>query len=462
MGAARVVALAAVAAGAAMAAGLCPAAVASAATDSTLDAVTTELSRALGTGAGHVPEGAKVVAAAVVSDVPGTRGDELGARIAAGVAAHLVKASAEPRTGALSVGAAAASRSPALVYVSARIVAGKLEVTADVYPTVSNGWDRVRSRAPQPVGHAFASGRVDAEIRAFLPPILLEQATLHKAPLRLPPGSAEASEILALGCGDADGDGNVDLVLSTRAQVLVGRLRGGAFTVERAVAWKDLAPRSPAVLREPVAAFSFAPRFAAGTTDRGGVILGDDLRTAATFEGLPVGAGACVRLDADGVGFSGPASACEATARAGAAATVIKLPAARYDGAVVWTDVRRDGQSALVAAAREPNGKLHVGFDGTEEVIPGAGASFAVGDLDLDGVPEIVSGRNLAPASAGGAGEPGAEVDAVQIISLGAGGRPRLRFPAPAGVRAVAMCPSEARALPAAVAIVGDEVWLVR
>jgi hypothetical protein len=349
------------------------------------------------------------------------------------------------------------------VYLAAKILAGKLEVTADVYPTVNNAWDRVRTRAPQPVGHAFAAGRVDAEIHAFLPPILLEQASLHKAPLKLPPGSAEANEVLAVGCGDADGDGNVDLVLSTRARLVVGRLRAGAFTVERVVAWKDLAPRAATVLREPVATLAFAPRFSAGTTDRGGVLLGDDLEPAATFDGLPVGAGSCVHLDAEGTGLSGGVVPCSAGNAALGAAPAVKLPAARYDGVVLWTDVRKDGQSALVTAAREPSGKLHVSFGGAEEVLAGAGASFAVGDLDLDGIPEIVTARNLAPAgAAGAAGEGAAEVDAVQIVSLGGGGKPRLRYPAPAGVRAVAVCPAEARALPAAVAIVGDEVWLVR
>jgi hypothetical protein len=428
----------------------------------TLDAVATEIARVLASGTSHVPEGTKVVASSVTSDVAGTRGDDLGARLAARVAAHLAplgSASAEPRTGALSVAAAAASRSPALVYLAARIVAGKLEVNADLYPTVSNGWDRVRTRAPQPVGHAFAAGRVDAEIRTFLPPILLEQATLDKAPLHLPagPDGEGANEVLALGCGDADGDGNVDLVVSTRARLLVGRLRGGAFSVDRVVAWKDLASRAPAILREPVASFAFAPRFAAGTSDRGGVSFVDDLRRTAQFAGIPVGSGACVRLDGDGTGFSGPAVPCEGDAATAVAVT--KLPAARYDGALVWMDVRKDGQGSLVAAAREPNGKLHVSFAGADEVLSGAGASFAVGDLDLDGVPEVVTARNVPPP---GASEGPAEADAVQVVSLGTGGKPRLRFAAPAGVRALAVCPAEARSLPAVAAIVGDEVWLVR
>ena len=419
-----------------------------AAGEGTLDALATEIARGLSAGGGHVPDGAMIVAGAVTSDVAGTRGDELGAKLAARVAAHLSKSSAEPRTGALSVAAAAASRSPALVYLSAKIVAGKLEVNADVYPTVSNGWDRVRKRAPEPVGHAFASGRVDAEIRVFLPPILLEQATLRKAPLHLP-----GNLVLALGCGDADGDGNVDLVISTRTRLLVGRLRAGAFAVERVVAWRDLAPRTPALLREPVATFAFAPRFTAGSSDRGGVSFDDDLRRMAAFSGLPVGEGACVKLDADGTGFSGSAFSCDA---AGAAA--VKLPAARFDGATVWKNVQKDGQAAQAAAVHEANGKLHVSVAGADEVIAGAGAVFAVGDLDLDGVPEVVTTRNVGIAGEGATTEP----DAVVVASVGALSKPRLRFAAPAGVRALAICPAEVNALPALAAVVGDEVWLVR
>ncbi len=164
-----------------------------------------------------------------------------------------------------------------------------------------------------------------------------------------------------------------------------------------------------------------------------------------------------MRLDGDGAGFAGPAVPCDGDAASAGAAT--RLPAARYDGALVWMDVRKDGQGALVAAAREPNGKLHVSFAGADEVFSGAGASFAIGDLDLDGVPEVVTARNVPPP---GASEGPVEADAVQVVSLGTAGKPRLRFAAPAGVRALAVCPAEARALPAVAAIVGDEVWLVR
>ena len=40
--------------------------------------------------------------------------------------------------------------------------------------------------------------------------------------------------------------------------------------------------------------------------------------------------------------------------------------------------------------------------------------------------------------------------------------RPRLHIPAPAGVRALGVCPAEARGEPALVAVVGSEVWVIR
>jgi hypothetical protein len=40
--------------------------------------------------------------------------------------------------------------------------------------------------------------------------------------------------------------------------------------------------------------------------------------------------------------------------------------------------------------------------------------------------------------------------------------RERLRLPAPGGVRALAACPPEEHGEPSLVAVVGDEIWLVR
>ena len=79
------------------------------------------------------------------------------------------------------------------------------------------------------------------------------------------------------------------------------------------------------------------------------------------------------------------------------------------------------------------------------------GAQLAVGDIDQDGMPDVATTVD------------GAD-DAVNVFSLSSSGeiRGRLHLAAPAGVRALAMCPAEARGEPALVAVVGSELWLVR
>ena len=70
-------------------------------------------------------------------------------------------------------------------------------------------------------------------------------------------------------------------------------------------------------------------------------------------------------------------------------------------------------------------------------------------DLDLDGIPEIVT-----TAAEGD--------DRLVITSLEKAPRVRLRTEAKEGVRALAVCPPEAGGKPVLVAAVGQEVWLVR
>jgi hypothetical protein len=71
--------------------------------------------------------------------------------------------------------------------------------------------------------------------------------------------------------------------------------------------------------------------------------------------------------------------------------------------------------------------------------------------MDLDGLPEIVSSADTTD-------------DALRIQTLADDGtlRERLKVAAPAGVRALAICPPEENGAQALVAIVGTEVWLVR
>ncbi len=394
---------------------------------------------------GVVPANAIVVASPVSSDVAAPRGDELAARIAMLVAGKLGgTAHAHPQAASLAVARAVAAKGGALVFLQVDIARGELRVTADLYPVMSNAWDRVRAPAPAPRAHAFASAPIDAELRTFLAPIVLEQAHVHKA-------KHDRGEVLAAACGDIDGDGGMDLAIVSRASVAWGHLRGGRFVVAHEAPWSALALRAPVPFREPLGTAAIAAGLYVGSTDRGGVALSRDLRGAAPLPGMPVSAPlgvACIRTNPAILAFDGPAAACsDALAPFG-----IEPPAPRYDAFAAYELVGRDGSSRLTVAARDPGGVVHVRIDGVPgaATLEGVGAPIALGDLDQDGELEVVTTTDSGD-------------DAIVVSSLHGGDlRQRLRLAAPAGVRSLSVCPAEDRATPALIAVVGSEVWVVR
>jgi len=431
-------------------------------------------------GLGAIPPGAIVVSSPLATDVPAPKGEELAVRIAAQVAGRLGTAKAHPQPAALGVARGLSGRAASLVYLQLEIAKGELRVTADLYPVVSNGWERLRNPVPGPRAHAFGMSPLDAEVRGFLVPVLLEQAKLHKS-------KHEEGEVLAVGCGDVDGDGGLELVTVTRARVAIGKLHGGRFAVSRTAPWTSLASRAPIGMREPLASVIVSPpghrgEILLGSTDRGGVVVDASLVVRRQLTGLPVpggGGDACAQPSFEASAFDGYAVACSvgggaagasaggggaAGAGAGASAKgelpiAFMPPSGRFDAIAALDLVARDGSVGQIVATREPGGKLRVrrqdGASGAKPVetsVDGIGAQLAIADLDLDGVPEIVTTADAATD------------DVLVVSSFGPAGQltPRLRFAAKEGVRAVAVCPPEDRGVPAVVAVVGSEVWLVR
>jgi hypothetical protein len=382
-----------------------------------------------------------VIAAPLASDQPAPKGDELAVRLAALVAGRIGgTARAHAQTAQLGSARSLSQRAAGLVFVQAEIAKGMLRVTADLYPPMSNAWDRIRNPVPSPKGHAFGQTRVDAEVRAFLAPVLLEQATVHKV-------RHEEGDVLAVACGDLDGDDALEIALVSRAKITLARARGGKLVSLASTPWSAAAPRAPVPMREPLGGAAIVRgRLLAGTTDRGGVSLAPDLSRPIVLPGLPFGDGLCV-LPVPGAGaFEGSIVDCTSKAEKLAA------PAPRYDAIAHATVLSPAGKAQAVIAAREPNGKLRVRLGEVQtRVFEGVGAQVAVGDLDQDGAPEIVTTSDT--------GE-----DALVITSWpgGADARQRLRVAAPAGVRALCTCPPEENGVPALVAVVGSEVWLVR
>jgi len=397
-------------------------------------------------GLGAVPATAIVVAAPIVSDQAAPKGDELALRVAALVAGKLgATTKAHPQTANLAIARAIAGKAGGLVYVQVEIAKGELRAVLDLYPVQRNSWDRIRNPLPAPTAHAFAGTKIDAEVRAFLSPILLEQASVHKA-------KHEEGEVLAAACGDVDGDGGNEIALVSRARVVLGRVRAGKIAAAQMATWPSLASRAAAPLREPIGtAAIFGGRVFAGTTDRGGVSIAPDFASHVKLAGLPfaiAGGVGCVGTDAGASALEGPAIDCLASDDR---ATVLTAPTPRFDAIAAASIVARDGTAKPIVISRETSGRLRLKLGDTlTRAIDGAGAQVAVGDLDQDGIAEIVTTSD------------GAD-DFIAVSSWG-GGEPkaRLKMAAPGGVRALAVCPPEERGAPALVAVVGAEVWIVR
>lgn len=413
---------------------------------SAIAAVAPEIARSLG----PLPPSATVVASPLAADVSAPRGDELAVRLAALVAGQLGGgARAYARSEPLSMAQGLAARGGALVYLQVEVARGQLRATADLYPVLSNEWDRVRVPLLPPRAHAFASAPIDAEVRTYLPPLTLDQVAVHKVTHAL-------GEVLAAACGDLDGDGGNELALVTRKSVAWGRAVSGKFVATRTASWEALAFRVSVPFRDPLATAAIVPRrdgsggdLFVGSTDRGGVAVSRDLLGASPLLGLPllVGEAArCVKPNAPGSSLEGSFFDC----RGGERAPGGDLPAPRYDGVATADVVGKDGVSRRIMAARDPNGALHL-RDGEEiATLDGVGAAVALGDLDEDGVAEVVT-----TASSG--------EDSIVISSwLGHEFTPRMRLAAPGGVRALSVCPAEDAGVRAVVAVVGSELWIVR
>jgi hypothetical protein len=122
--------------------------------------------------------------------------------------------------------------------------------------------------------------------------------------------------------------------------------------------------------------------------------------------------------------------------------------------------VSSKGDGFVVFAARNDRGAVEVRDDaGHVTTFDGAGAQLAVGDLDQDGEPEVLSSLDV----------PFGVPDAVVVRSwanrtVADGVRPKetLRIPAAAGVRAIAVCPPDGPGRTPFVVATADEIWIAR
>ncbi|MCU0693030.1 MAG: hypothetical protein MUF54_16665 [Polyangiaceae bacterium] len=394
--------------------------------------------------------GAAVAGAQLQSDTTAPRGPALVGRLTALIAGAIGPDARSLRAPvSMELARADAAACAILVYVQTELAQGELRVTADVYPMPRNIWDRSRNPSPGPVAHAFASARIDAEVRTFLAPIPLVATAPYRVPL-------PETEVLALSCDDLDQDGALEISMLSRRNLSVVRIRQGRVDTLRNVPWHQLSPIAPVPWREPLAtlAVSQTGTIDAGITDRAASVrLDAALQQRASFPGMPVPVPRGRACASRRVGsLTAELSSCAM----GDPAPTLRSAPFPFDAFASARIIGADGSERDVWASRSPtDGTVAIADDrGAKANLPNVGAQLAVADVDLDGDPDLIVSRNVLQASR----------DALAVHSWRRKGTLQQRFEVdvPDGVAAVTVCPPDSAGPRAIAMATTKELWLLR
>ncbi len=412
------------------------------------------IARAIAGGLGRAPDGTLVASATLTGDTDAPRAAALTAKLAELVAGRLgagVTFDPEPRT--LAETRSQVGKRPGFVWLQPKIAGGRLHLSADAYPIPRTVWARARTQSPGPIAHAFAQARIDAEVRSYLKPIPFVEPKVAKF-------DGADPDILALACGDLDGDGGSELVTMTRQRVLQVRLAGGKVTRVREVKWSDLSAVAPVPLRQPLgfATIVEAPRSAeaSGYLD---VSLSDRAESAR----LDPDFGQLRRMKGYAVP-SGRSTACTSIydlllgSELAPCAARDAIPALiqikhRSDALAADLLVTKDGTSKPLVALRR-NGGLVVRGPKGDQVIGRVGAQLAIGDIDQDGAADLVTTLDVLSR----------KHDRVELRTLLPTGTVKRRFKlsVKTGVDAVAICPPDGPGRAPIVLATNKQLWVLR
>jgi len=416
------------------------------------------VARALAGGLGAVPDDVEVVTLALQSDVGAPKADTLAGRLAALVAGRLGPSARHQPAPTTLEQARKSTRARVLVVLHPAVAGGRLVVGADAHVVPRSIWSRARAPQPGPALHRQASAPLDAEVRTFLAPLSLPKAPAVTKLPKLDEG------VLAMACGDLDGDGTSEVVTVTRQRVARWKL-GAEAEIDAEAKWDTLSPIAPVPLRQPLAFATIVERPSplsprgyldvALTDRRDSQRLDGALKSLATMKGKAVPHGlttACTWVHDLRLGQK--LVACHPT-DAPPTMPDLKWPSDAIASTVV---ISPDGGQVTTVALRRDNNLVVRAPDAegrpADTVVARVGAQLAIGDLDQDGVPELVSALDVGAR----------QLDAIEVRSL-VKGRAKLRYrlPVRTGVDAVAVCPPDGGGTVAATMVATKgELWVIR
>jgi hypothetical protein len=311
----------------------------------------------------------------VVVSRPLTEGSAEGSRAFATRLTLLLSNATTTRDGGIATGPNPQPGSDAVLLLEPQLHGTSIQVNATLIGKRAGVWARLRGATHQVLAHAFASRPLDTELLSYLPSLPLVRPTVAMYP-------SPIAQINAIACGDIDADGALDVAISNRRDVAIGNLETNGFVPARIATLSSLSEVAPAPLREPLAALWInGLSLEASTTDRRHWLKLDNTLAPLVKRANQWGVapGLCVAREANAPTFTFD---CEVPPK------LQDSTSTSFDRVVAHGDTNEK----RVLAWRDPiTTTLTIQTPTRTWTLPHRGAQTAIGDLNRDGILEVLS-----------------------------------------------------------------------